>query len=110
MLMMSGCGSDIVEGVPADEYVGGVGGDADDPAVGLLQVRDGEPSWVHVAPEVDVLIDTETRRHIQFTKCRHTISKLWVRRCSYTMSVLKWFTSSTSSNWHTCQIEALFTR
>ena len=27
-----------------------------------------------------------------------------------TMSVLKWFTSSTSSNSHTCQIEALFTR
>ena len=53
---MSSSITDIVEGVPPDEYVGRVGGDADDPAVGLLQVRDGEPGWVHMAPEVDVLI------------------------------------------------------
>ena len=52
---MSSSVTDIVEGVPPDEYVGRVGGDADDPAVGLLQVRDGEPGWVHMAPEVDVL-------------------------------------------------------
>ena len=54
-ILMSSSVTDIVEGVPPDEYVGRVGGDADDPAVGLLQVRDGEPGWVHMAPEVDVL-------------------------------------------------------
>lgn len=47
--------TDIVEGVPSDEYVGGVGGDTDDPAMGFLQVRNGIASWVHMAPEVDVL-------------------------------------------------------
>lgn len=47
--------SDVVKGIPPYEYVGGVGGDADDPAMGSLQVRDGMASRVHMAPEVDVL-------------------------------------------------------
>lgn len=48
--------SNIVEGVSWHEDVGRVGGDADDPATRLLQVRDGVAGRIHVAPKVDVLI------------------------------------------------------
>ena len=63
--------TDIVEGVPPDEYVGGVGGDAHDPAMASLEVRDGETSRVHMAPKVDVHQGSEMANVLDLFELAH---------------------------------------